>query len=146
MLLAGTADCTLPGTVRSTCYFGTMSSTYKSSEFHGWSTIATGPPSFFPNTLVIQDDPYAVHHCSTTGLGMVGAATASYYAQSQYKVFGGVDANTLASWRPEHKEAERQRMLNMEREASPDDKVILNPHRHNIPATVRSASDLSNAE
>lgn len=65
-------------------------------------------------------------------LGMVGAATALYYAQSQYKVFGGVDANTLASWRPEHKEAERQRMLNMEREASLDHKVILNPHRHNI--------------
>lgn len=76
-------------------------------------------------------------------VGMFGAATALYYAQANYKNFGGVDARTLSSWRPEHKEAERQRMLNMEREAAPDHNVVINPHRHNIPATVGSASDLS---
>ena len=32
--------------------------------------------------------------------------------------------------------------LFQEREAAPDDPVIMNPFRHNIPATIRNAGDL----
>lgn len=33
-------------------------------------------------------------------------------------------------------------LLFQEREAAPDDPVIMNPFRHNIPATIRNAGDL----
>ncbi len=75
--------------------------------------------------------------------GMAAAAYALFYTQNNYKIFGGTVASTdIASWKPEHKEATRRRMFNMEREAAPDDPVILNPFRHNIPATVKNAANL----
>ncbi len=33
-------------------------------------------------------------------------------------------------------------ILSQEREAAPDDPVIMNPFRHNIPATIKNAGDL----
>ncbi len=75
--------------------------------------------------------------------GMAAAAYALFYTQNNYKFFGGTVASTnIASWKPEHIEATRRRMLNMEREAAPDDPVIVNPFRHNIPATVKNAANL----
>lgn len=75
--------------------------------------------------------------------GMAAAAYALFYTQNNYKLFGGaVASKDIASWKPEHIEATRRRMFNMEREAAPDDPVILNPFRHNIPATVRNAANL----
>lgn len=79
-------------------------------------------------------------------VGMFGLAAILTYTQNHYKVFGGVDCHELGSWTPEHKEAERKRLLNMEREASPDHSVVQNPFRHNIPATVRNASELGDLE
>ena len=79
-------------------------------------------------------------------MGMFGLTTILYYTQNNYKVFGGVDCHKLGSWTAEHKEAERKRLLNMEREAAPDHPVVQNPFRHNIPATVRNASELGNLE
>ncbi|DBB11973.1 hypothetical protein WJX82_005794 [Trebouxia sp. C0006] len=76
--------------------------------------------------------------------GMAAAAYALFYTQNNYKIFGGaVASKNIASWKPEHIEATRRRMFNMEREAAPDDPVILNPFRHNIPATVKNAANLS---
>lgn len=76
--------------------------------------------------------------------GMMTAAYAIFWAQNNYKIFGGTVASTgIASWQPEYREASTRRMVNMEREASPDDPVIMNPFRHNIPATVRNAADLT---
>ncbi len=75
--------------------------------------------------------------------GMAAAAYALFYTQNNHKIFGGTVASMdIASWKPEHREATRRRMFNMEREAAPDDPVILNPFRHNIPATVKNVADL----
>ncbi|DBA89614.1 hypothetical protein WJX79_000665 [Trebouxia sp. C0005] len=75
--------------------------------------------------------------------GMAAAAYALFYTQNNYKIFGGKVASTdIASWRPDHVEATRRRMFNMEREAAPDDPVIMNPFRHNIPATVKNSASL----
>ena len=75
--------------------------------------------------------------------GMAATAYVLFYTQNNYKIFGGTVASTsIASWKPEHREASRRRMLNMEREAAPDEPVLLNPFRHNIPATVRNVADL----
>ncbi|DBA94202.1 hypothetical protein WJX77_012091 [Trebouxia sp. C0004] len=76
-------------------------------------------------------------------IGIAAAAYALFYSQNNYKIFGGIVASTdIASWKPEHIEATRRRMFNMEREAAPDDPVILNPFRHSIPATVKNAANL----
>ena len=75
--------------------------------------------------------------------GMAAVAYVFFYLQQYHKVFGGTDAaKSIASWQPEHVQETRRRMLSMEREAAPDQPVVLNPHRHNIPASVRSAADL----
>lgn len=79
-------------------------------------------------------------------IAMCGLTTVLYWTQSHYKVFGGVDCHKLGSWSPEHQEAARKRMFNMEREAAPGHPVVLNPFRHNIPATVRNASELGEVE
>ena len=74
---------------------------------------------------------------------MAAAPYILFYTQNNYKIFGGaVASKDIASWKPDHIEATRRRMFNMEREAAPDDPVILNPFRHNIPATVKNAANL----
>lgn len=77
---------------------------------------------------------------------VVALAAASYilfYTQNNYKIFGGtVPSESIPSWRPKYREASRRRMMSMEREAAPDDPVIMNPFRHNMPATVRNVADL----
>ncbi|KAL0054975.1 hypothetical protein WJX82_005335 [Trebouxia sp. C0006] len=74
---------------------------------------------------------------------LVGLSFAAFYSQQHLKVLGGnLPSRDMATWKPEHKEAEKRRFLNMEREAAPDDPVIMNPFRHNIPATIRNAGDL----
>lgn len=91
---------------------------------------------------------------------LVGLSFVGFYSQQYLKVLGGtLPSRDLPSWRPEHKEAERRRFMNMvrwrnfaqfrtallmaphnmsktvdlllqEREAAPDDPVIMNPFRH----------------
>lgn len=86
---------------------------------------------------------------------LVGLSFAGFYSQQYLKVLGGnLPVRDQMSFRPEHKEAERRRFLNMvrtpryrlcmlsseaplynrclllkEREAAPDDPVIMNPFR-----------------
>lgn len=77
---------------------------------------------------------------------VIGASTALWYLQTYHKVLGGREFADIPSWEPTYREAARKRAFNMEREADPDHPVILNPFRHNIPATVRNASDVNEAE
>ncbi|KAL3149149.1 hypothetical protein ABBQ32_001984 [Trebouxia sp. C0010 RCD-2024] len=78
---------------------------------------------------------------------LVGLSFVGFYSQQYLKVLGGtLPSRDLPSWRPEHKEAERRRFMNMEREAAPDDPVIMNPFRHNMPATIRNVGDLPSLE
>ena len=147
MLLAGTADCTLPGTVRSTCYFGTMSRTYKSSEFHDRSTVATGSVRSFKllsKPTYYTDDSHAIHHRSTTG---------SRYGRRGHRVIlRAVPVQSVRGSRCQYPcflEARTQRS----REATDvehGEGSVARSQSHFEPTqtqyTVRSASDLSNAE
>ena len=45
---------------------------------------------------------------------LVGVSVAAYWSQQHGKILGGtLPERDLMSWRPEHKEAERRRFLNM---------------------------------
>lgn len=47
---------------------------------------------------------------------LVGLSFAGFYSQQYLKVLGGtLPSRDLPSWRPEHKEAERRRFMNMVR-------------------------------
>jgi len=72
--------------------------------------------------------------------GITVAASAAFYAQQHFKWMGGtLPVRDMPSFKPEHKEAEMKNRFNCAREAAPEDPVILNPFRHNIPATIRNA-------
>ncbi|KAK9838891.1 hypothetical protein WJX74_005359 [Apatococcus lobatus] len=77
----------------------------------------------------------------------MGIAWVLYHAISEWKILGGTHPQTdLQSFNPKHKLEEQKRFMSMEREADPDNPVFMNPFRHNIPATIRNASELPGFE
>ncbi|BDA46804.1 hypothetical protein COCOBI_09-2570 [Coccomyxa sp. Obi] len=60
------------------------------------------------------------------------------------RVLGGRDRHDLPTLDGKWKEAEKERFLNMNREGAPDEPILLNPLRHDIPAHIRNAEDLKN--
>ncbi|KAK9846094.1 hypothetical protein WJX84_005781 [Apatococcus fuscideae] len=79
-------------------------------------------------------------------IGGMGVAWVVYHAITEWKLFGGSHPADQLSWQPKHKIEEMKRFMSMEREADPDNPVFMNPFRHNIPATIRNASELPGFE
>ncbi|CAL5224290.1 g6956 [Coccomyxa viridis] len=73
---------------------------------------------------------------------MFGVAGVLDWLLVHQRVLGGRQIKDIHTFAPKHKEAERERFLNMDREGCPDSPVIMNPLRHNIPAHIRNAEDL----
>ncbi|CAK0785463.1 hypothetical protein CVIRNUC_008672 [Coccomyxa viridis] len=75
-------------------------------------------------------------------VGAFGVAYVLDWLQVHGRVLGGRQLHDIHTFNGKHKEAEKERFLNMEREGAPDSPVIMNPLRHNIPAHIRNAEDL----
>ncbi|KAK9803807.1 hypothetical protein WJX73_001403 [Symbiochloris irregularis] len=69
-----------------------------------------------------------------------------YHTVAETKIFGGITQDQMPSRSPAHQVAVAQRFFRAEREGAPDEPVILNPFRHNVPATYRSIDDFPNLE
>ena len=123
------------------------------------TTLLLLPPAAVSNQTVIMVEPSVSFMSAFLPKAslLLGLSFAGFYSQQYLKVLGGnLPVRDQMSFRPEHKEAERRRFLNMvrlphdrlcnlqqcavhvvsskclvlqEREAAPDDPVIMNPFR-----------------
>ncbi|KAK9819762.1 hypothetical protein WJX72_002082 [[Myrmecia] bisecta] len=82
---------------------------------------------------------------SKIGPALVASFAVAYVSFSlvkNHKIFGGTRPEDMPTLQGAWEEGSRKMLLSKEREGNPDVPVLLNPFRHNMPATVRNAGDL----
>jgi len=75
--------------------------------------------------------------------GSVVGAYICFDLVAHRKILGG---NRVVSMAPKWKEAAELRMLNVEREGSPDNPIIMNPFRRGVLATIKNKDDFPDLE